>query len=124
MSLQKKLAVPDEQVDCILETILENEKILSDRKSDIEIKKSLQEIASKSAAVGVPLAAVYLSGSVIGISAAGMTSGLAALGMGGVLGFSSMFTGIGVAVLLGVGAYKGMKKVTGMGDLEKNKQRV
>lgn len=123
VSLQKKLAVPDEQVDCILETILENEKILSDRKSDIEIKKSLQEIASKSAAVGVPLAAVYLSGSVIGISAAGMTSGLATLGMGGVLGFSSMFTGLGVAVLLGVGAYKGMKKVTGMGDLEKNKQR-
>lgn len=43
--------------------------------------------------------------------------------MGGVLGFSSMFTGIGVAVLLGVGAYKGVKKVTGMGELEKNKQR-
>ncbi len=123
VSLQKKLGVPDEQAVCILETILENEKILSDRKSDIEIKKSLQELASKSAAVGVPLAAVYLSGSVIGISAAGMTSGLAALGLGGVLGFSSMFTGIGVAVLLGVGAYKGMKKVTGMGDLEKNKQR-
>lgn len=48
------------------------------------------------AAVGVPIAAVYFSGSVIGLSAAGITSGLAALGLG--LG---MVPGIGVAILIG-----------------------
>lgn len=52
------------------------------------------------AAVGVPLAAVYVSGSVIGLSAAGITSGLAALGLG--LG---MVPGIGVVALLGAGIF-------------------
>lgn len=118
-----KLGIDDKKVDYIVENIIKNKEIIANRQDDIQIKKNMQELASKAGAVGVPLAAVYLSGSVIGVSAAGMTSGLAALGMGGVLGFSSMFTGIGVAVLLGVGAYKGIKKVTGMGELEKNKQR-
>ena len=83
----------------------------------------MKETLAKAGAVGVPMAAVYLSGSVLGVSAAGMTSGLAALGMGGILGFSSMFTGIGVAVLIGVGAYKGVRKFSGLDDLEKNKER-
>jgi len=43
--------------------------------------------------------------------------------MGGILGFSGMVTGIGVAILLGVGAYKGVKKLTGISDIENNKQR-
>ena len=80
-------------------------------------------MVAKAGAVGVPIAAVYFSGSVVGLSAAGITSGLATLGMGGVLGFSSMVTGIGAAVLIGVVAYNGIKKVTGAKDLENNKQR-
>ena len=123
VELAKSLKVEDEQVNYIVENIKKNKEIIENRQDDIQIKKNMQELVAKAGAVGVPLAAIYLSGSVIGVSAAGMTSGLAALGMGGVLGFSSMFTGIGVAVLLGVGAYKGVKIVTGMGDLEKNKQR-
>lgn len=119
----RDLDVDENQVDYIVENIVKNKEIISKRQDDIQIKKSMQDLFSKAGAVGVPLAAVYLSGSVVGISAAGMTSGLAALGMGGVLGFSSMFTGIGVAVLLGVGTYKGIKKITGMGELERNKQR-
>lgn len=55
-------------------------------------------------AVGIPIAAVYVSGSVIGLSAAGITSGLAALGLG--LG---MVPGIGVAVLLGTGVFLGVR---------------
>jgi hypothetical protein len=83
----------------------------------------MKDILAKAGAVCVPLAAVYFSGSVLGMSAAGLTSGLATLGMGGLLGFSSMFTGIGVVALIGVGTYKGIKKVTGLSDLENNKQR-
>ena len=119
----RDLDVDEKQVDYIVENIVKNKEIITKRQDDIQIKKNMQDLLSKAGAVGVPLAAVYLSGSVVGISAAGMTSGLAALGMGGVLGFSSMFTGIGVAVLLGVGTYKGIKKITGMGELERNKQR-
>lgn len=123
VELTKRLKIEETQVDYIVENIKSNKAIIENRQDDIQIKKSMQELAAKAGAVGVPLAAIYLSGSVIGVSAAGMTSGLAALGMGGILGFSSMFTGIGVAVLLGVGAYKGVKKVTGIGAIENNKQR-
>jgi len=123
VNLVANFEVPHDQVDLIESAILNDEDILTKRKNDSEIKKSMKDIASKAAAVGVPLATIYLSGSVVGVSAAGITSGLASLGMGGVLGLSSMFTGIGVAVLIGVGTYKGLKKITGVGDLENNKQR-
>jgi len=62
------------------------------------------------AAVGVPIAAVYVSGSVIGLSVAGITSGLAALGLG--LG---MVPGIGVAVLLGTGVFLGVRALLAAG---------
>lgn len=123
VDLQNKLKINNEQVEYMVSAIKSDEDILALRKNDSEIEKSIKDLASKAAAVGVPLAAIYLSGSVIGISAAGLTSGLAALGMGGLLGFSSMFTGVGIAVLLGVGTYKGIRKATGLSDLENNKQR-
>lgn len=119
----RKLDIDENQIELIYDAIKNDEAILSQRKNDSEIEKSFKDIASKAASVGVPLAAIYLSGSVIGVSAAGITSGLATLGLGGLLGFSSMFTGIGIAVLLGIGTYKGLKKLTGMNDLENNKQR-
>lgn len=65
--------------------------------------EAAKQAAAGLSAVGVPIAAVYLSGSVIGFSAAGITSGLAALGLG--LG---MVPGIGVAILLGTGVYMGV----------------
>ena len=52
-----------------------------------------------------------------------MTSGLASLGMGGMLGLSSMATGIGVAVLIGVGVYQGVKYLTSNNELSKYKTR-
>lgn len=121
--LQKSCGLSEEQVTSLLAAIDNDEDILRKRKNDTEIQRAFKDTAAKLAAVGVPVIAVYFSGSVIGLSAAGLTSGLAALGMGGILGFSSMFTGIGVAVLLGVGTYQGVKKVTGLKDLENNKQR-
>ena len=121
--LQEMLDINDEKAEFIISEIQNNKDILNKRQNDDQIKNSMKETMAKAGAVGVPMAAVYLSGSVIGVSAAGMTSGLAALGMGGILGFSSMFTGIGVAVLLGVGAYKGVRKFSGLDDLEKNKER-
>ncbi|MFD3447115.1 hypothetical protein ACFDTO_21170 [Microbacteriaceae bacterium 4G12] len=122
-SLQTKLQVEDDQIELIITAIKTDEEILALRKNDTEIKKSMKDLAAKAGAVGVPLAAIYFSGSVVGMSAAGITSGLATLGMGGVLGLSGMVTGVGVVVLVGVGTYKGIKKFTGIGDLENNKQR-
>ena len=121
--LKSALDVDDDQIEYIVEAIVNDEEIISQRKNDSEIKKSMKDLAAKATAVGVPMAAIYFSGSVVGVSAAGLTSGLANLGMGGILGFSGMVTGIGVAILLGVGAYKGVKKLTGISDIENNKQR-
>lgn len=122
-SMQNKFEIEDDQIELVIAAIKNDEEILTLRKNDTEIKKSMKDLAAKAGAVGVPLAAIYFSGSVVGMSAAGVTSGLATLGMGGLLGLSGMVTGIGVVVLLGVGTYKGIKKITGIGDLENNKQR-
>jgi hypothetical protein len=113
----------DEELKLALDTVKADHNMLKDNVTDDMVTKSMKELAAKAGAVGVPLAAVYMSGSVIGMSAAGITSGLATLGMGGVLGFSGMATGIGTAVILGVMTYKGVKHLTGANELEKFKRR-
>jgi uncharacterized tellurite resistance protein B-like protein len=67
-------------------------------------KKLVGEAIASAASVGVPIGAIAVSGSVFGLSAAGITSGLAALGLG--LG---MATGVGVAVGIGIGSYFGVR---------------
>jgi hypothetical protein len=115
--------VSTEEIELAEMAIDNDRKMLDENYDDNAIEKSVKELAAKAGAVGVPLGAVYISGSVMGMSAAGMTSGLASMGMGGALGLSSMATGIGVAVLIGVGAYKGMQHLTGANELDKNKRR-
>jgi hypothetical protein len=68
-------------------------------------------------AVGVPIAAVVYSGSVVGLSAAGITSGLAALGLG--LG---MVPGIGVAILIGTAAFVGLNYLFDTGSKRKKER--
>ena len=68
-------------------------------------------------AVGVPIAAVVYSGSVVGLSAAGITSGLAALGFG-----SGMIPGIGVAILIGTAAFVGLNYLFDTGNKRKKEQ--
>lgn len=115
--------VTDEEIELAEMAIANDRKILDRSYTDTAITASLKELGAKAGAVGVPLGAVYLSGSVMGMSAAGMTSGLASLGMGGMLGLSGMATGIGVAVVLGVIAYKGIKHLAGTGIDEGDKRR-
>ncbi|HLQ83231.1 MAG TPA: hypothetical protein VK121_05255, partial [Pseudogracilibacillus sp.] len=117
------LNIREEEINVLIAAIKNDEDILKYRKNDTQIEKSIKDISSKAVAIGLPLTAIYFSGSVVGLSAAGITSGLAAMGMGGLLGFSSMFTGIGALVLLGLGTYQGLKKISGIGDLQNNKQR-
>lgn len=121
--LAQSLIISTAEIELIITAIKNDEDILKYRKNDSQIKKSMKDLSAKAVAVGLPMAAIYFSGSVVGLSAAGITSGLATMGMGGLLGFSSMFTGIGALVLLGVGTYHGLKKVSGISDLENNKQR-
>lgn len=116
------IKVSDGEIELAVMAIQADLKLLNEDVTDDQIISSLKALSAKAAAVGTPLAAVYLSGSVVGMSAAGITSGLATLGMGGVLGLSSMATGIGVAVLIGVGTYAGIRKLTGANELAKSKR--
>ncbi|WP_299385204.1 hypothetical protein [Helicobacter sp. UBA3407] len=113
----------DDKIEIAREAVEQDFKILYEDVSDDMIQKTMKDFAAKAASVSVPIGAVYLSGSVMGLSAAGMTSGLATLGMGGMLGLSSMATGIGVAVLLGVGVYQGVKYITRDDSLSRYQMR-
>lgn len=117
------LKVSDKQIELVVMAIENDRKMLKEDMTDDQFVVQMKALGAKAASVGTPIAAVYISGSVIGLSAAGMTSGLATLGMGGFLGLSSMATGIGVAVLIGVGTYAGIKKLTGADELDGFKRR-
>ena len=116
------LELDDEHVQFIEDACLQDEKILAGELSDSQVADAIKGMAAQAAAVGVPVAAIYLSGSVVGLSAAGITSGLAALGLGGVLGLSAMVSGIGVAVIGGVVLYKGVRWV--LGGAERNRASI
>lgn len=113
-----------EEAIALAEKAIENDAAFVRGEIDIgELEKRSKQLASRAASIGVPIAAVYLSGSVVGLSAAGITSALAWLGFGGILGLSSMLTGIGVVILIGAGAYHGARWLTGGKERELEKQR-
>jgi len=106
------------EIDLAYETVENDYKLLKEDLDDSAIKKNATELAAKAAAAGAPLAAVYISGSVIGMSAAGITSGLATLGMS-----MGMTGGLAVIGIIGVLSYKGVKHLTGANELDKYKTR-
>ncbi|MDO7805614.1 hypothetical protein [Lactiplantibacillus pentosus] len=120
--LAESLDLSVEEVDVLVTSIHHDQLILDQRLNDTQIKKQTKDLAAKAAAVGIPLTALYFSGTV-GVSAAGITSGLASLGFGGLLGFSGMVSGIGIIILAGTATYKGVEFFTGRKDVENNKQR-
>jgi len=97
---RSKLSITTEQLAAIETFVREVQRIRVRGIDDNVAVDALKQAAAGLGAVGVPIAAVYLSETVIGLSAAGITSGLAAVGLG--LG---MVPGIGVAILIGTGIY-------------------
>jgi hypothetical protein len=100
-----------------------DEALIKGEISVSELEEVGKQLAALSTAVGVPLAAVYFAGSVVGLSAAGITSGLAALGLGGILGVSAMVTGIGVVIIAGAMAYVAVRWALGSRERELKKKR-
>ena len=111
-----RLGVTREQRIAIENFVRKAKEIAEKGLDDNVAERSLKDAASGLSAVGIPIAAVYFSGSVIGLSAAGITSGLAAIGLG--LG---MVPGIGIAILLGTAIFVGLRKV--FGDSKKTKEK-
>jgi len=114
----REVGAGSEKLEFIDEAVAFDDAVLSGKVKASQLKNMGSALAAKAGAVGVPLVAVYLSGSVIGLSAAGISSGLAALGFGGLFGLSSMVTGIGVVVMVGVGVYKLVRWLGGSEEKE------
>lgn len=112
------LAISEDQVAAIEQFVRKMRVLRLRGLDDSYAAEAAKQAVAGLSAVGVPIAAVYLSGSVIGLSAAGITSGLAALGLG--LG---MVPGIGVAVLLGTGIYLGVSHLLDAGG-KRDKERM
>ena len=72
--------------------------------SEKDLKKLGGDVAATLASAGVPVAAVAVSGSVFGLSAAGITSGLATLGLG-----MGMTGGLFAVAALGAGTFFGVR---------------
>jgi len=108
----------DKDIDFAYQAIENDHRLLKYDMDDNAIQKQAKELAAKAAAAGVPLGAVYISGSVVGLSAAGVTSGLAALGLG-----MGMTGGLAIIGVIGVLSYKGVKHLTGIGERDKYKRK-
>lgn len=98
------LEVSEEQLRAIERFTREVRRIRAEGLGDNAAAEAMKGALSGLTAVGVPIAAVYFSGSVIGFSAAGITSGLAALGLG-----FGMVPGIGIAVVVGTATFVGVR---------------
>lgn len=87
-------------------------------------EKDWRELASRTAGIGLPLAMLYGSG-IVGFSAVGLTSGLAAIGGSAVgaglvaLGLNPMTAGIAVLIGVGIGVKKAADYALGVGEKRK-----
>lgn len=111
---QQRLRITEPQMKAIEKFVAEVRRIRARGLDDNIAAEGMKKAASGLTAVGIPIAAVYFSGSVIGLSAAGITSGLAALGLG-----FGMVPGIGVAIVIGVAAFYGTSWLLGRGKTNK-----
>ena len=114
---QLTLGIGDEQRTAMEHYAEEVRRIRERGIDDNHAADVVKAAVSGMTAVGVPIAAVVYSGSVVGLSAAGITSGLAALGFG-----AGMIPGIGVAILIGTAAFVGLNYLFDTGNKRKKEQ--
>jgi len=109
LGIGEVLGITQEQVDAI-KAIQENlDKIKGIPSNSKRFKQVIKDSASNLAAVGVPIGAIAASGSVFGLSAAGMTAGLAALGA--LVGGGMLAGTVIVVPAIALGAAYGVKKL-------------
>jgi uncharacterized tellurite resistance protein B-like protein len=109
LGIGEVLGITQEQVDAI-KSIQENLDKIKDIPSNSErFKQVLKDSASSLAGVGVPIGAIAASGSVFGLSAAGITSGLATLGA--LVGGGMLAGTVIVVPAIALGTAYGVKKL-------------
>ena len=109
LGIGEALGITQEQVDAI-KSIQENLAKIKDIPQNPErFKLLLKDSVANLAAVGVPAGAIAASGTVFGLSAAGITSGLAALGA--LIGGGMLAGAVIVVPAIAVGSTYGVKKL-------------
>jgi len=109
LGIGEVLGITQEQVDAI-KSIQENLYKIKDIPPNSErFKLLVKDSAAKLAGVGVPVGAIAVSGSMFGLSAAGITSGLAALG--GLVGGGMLLGAVVMVPAIALGAAYGVKKL-------------
>jgi hypothetical protein len=102
--LRQRLGLQDYEAEGLKQVAESLHALKGQKHPSPEAVERSKEALARLAAVGVPVGAAVLSGSVQGLSGAALASGLAAMGLGlGVAG------GVGVCVILGFASYKGVK---------------
>lgn len=119
--LKHKVAMElsDDDLQLAKDAVSEAFQILKDDFDDNAIRENASKLASTATAVGAPIAAVYISGSVVGLSASGITSGLATLGLG-----MGMTGGLAILGAVGFLTYTGVRKFTGVNELDRFKVKL
>jgi len=109
LGIGKVLGITQEQVDTI-KSIQENlDKIKGIPSNSERFKQVIKDSAASLAGVGIPIGAIAASGSVFGLGAAGLTSGLAALGA--LVGGGMLVGAVIVVPAIALGTAYGVKKL-------------
>lgn len=109
LGIGEVLGITQEQVDAIKSIQESLYKIKDIPPNSEKYKHLIKDSAAKLAGVGVPVAAIAASGTMFGLSAAGITSGLAALG--GLVGGGMLLGAVIVVPAISLGAAFGVKKL-------------
>ncbi|MDR2495440.1 MAG: hypothetical protein LBD24_09495 [Spirochaetaceae bacterium] len=107
--LQKLLDVTDAQIEFFFEKFKTDEEIIKQRQTDKQIENTFKDLMAKGVAVGVPAATLFFSGSMWII--------------GGQLLLFGSFLPLAIAAGLGFAAFKGVKYLTGINEIEANGKR-
>lgn len=109
LGIGEVMGITQEQVDAIKSIQESLYKIKDIPPNSEKYKHLIKDSAAKLAGVGVPVAAIAASGTMFGLSAAGITSGLAALG--GLVGGGMLVGAVIVVPAIALGAAFGVKKL-------------
>ncbi|HJN36463.1 MAG: TerB family tellurite resistance protein [Prochlorococcus sp.] len=109
LKIGRELEIQDEQINAIKQVQLNLWKLRNSPSNSELFKNLIRESASSLAGAGVPIAAVASAGSVFGLSAAGLTSGLAALGA--LVGGGMLAGTVLVVPAIAAGSMWGVKKL-------------
>jgi uncharacterized tellurite resistance protein B-like protein len=112
VEIGRRLGLQDEQIDAIKQVQFGLWQLENTPSSSDTFKTLIKESAAKLAGVGVPVGAIAASGSVFGLSAAGITSGLAALGA--LVGGGMLAGTVLVVPAIAAGSIWGVKKLVNL----------